>query len=84
VLVMIAGGGTGGHVYPGLAVANALKALSPEIDIEFVGSRGGMEAKLVPQNGYKIHLIPVGKIMQGGVFYIKPKWNDRYYNKCHK
>ncbi len=52
--VLISGGGTGGHVYPALAIADALKALDSTIDIRFVGAKGKMEMKKVPERGYPI------------------------------
>src|SRR5947208_11210446 len=52
--IIIAGGGTGGHIFPAIAIANALKKSDPETDILFVGARGKMEMEKVPQAGYKI------------------------------
>ncbi len=52
--VIIAGGGTGGHIFPAIAIANALKQLQPGIEILFVGAKGKMEMEKVPQAGYKI------------------------------
>jgi len=52
--VIISGGGTGGHIFPAIAIANALKLLSPEIEILFVGALGKMEMDRVPSAGYKI------------------------------
>lgn len=52
--VIIAGGGTGGHIFPAIAIANALKKIEPETDILFVGARGKMEMEKVPQAGYTI------------------------------
>lgn len=52
--VIIAGGGTGGHIFPAIAIANALKEQQPGIDILFVGAKGKMEMDKVPQAGYKI------------------------------
>ena len=54
---MISGGGTGGHVYPGIAVAEELKRLRPTDEIVFVGSRRGLEASVVPQAGFRIRYI---------------------------
>lgn len=52
--VIISGGGTGGHVYPAIAIANALKEFVPEVEILFVGAQGRMEMEKVPEAGYKI------------------------------
>ncbi len=51
---IISGGGTGGHIYPAIAIANELKALHPEAEILFVGAKGRMEMEKVPQAGYHI------------------------------
>lgn len=53
--VIISGGGTGGHLFPALAIADALKARHPEADIRFVGAHGRMEMERVPQAGYPIY-----------------------------
>ena len=52
--IIIAGGGTGGHIFPAIAIANALKQKQPNIEILFVGAKGKMEMEKVPQAGYKI------------------------------
>src|SRR3954471_24868453 len=52
--VIIAGGGTGGHIFPAIAIANALKKKDNAVDILFVGAKGKMEMEKVPQAGYKI------------------------------
>ncbi|MDA3613661.1 undecaprenyldiphospho-muramoylpentapeptide beta-N-acetylglucosaminyltransferase [Polluticaenibacter yanchengensis] len=52
--ILIAGGGTGGHIFPAVAVANALKKANPDVEILFVGAKGKMEMEKVPQAGYKI------------------------------
>ena len=52
--VIIAGGGTGGHIFPAIAIANALKKIDNSIEILFVGARGKMEMEKVPQAGYRI------------------------------
>src|SRR5690349_17680944 len=52
--IIIAGGGTGGHIFPAIAIANALKKQNPQTEILFVGAKGRMEMEKVPQAGYKI------------------------------
>jgi hypothetical protein len=52
--IIIAGGGTGGHIFPALAIANAMKAQDPTVEILFVGARGKMEMEKVPQAGFPI------------------------------
>lgn len=52
--IIIAGGGTGGHIFPAIAIANALKKINNEIEILFVGAKGKMEMEKVPQAGYEI------------------------------
>ena len=52
--IIIAGGGTGGHIFPAVAIANAIKKLAPQTEILFVGAKGKMEMEKVPQAGYKI------------------------------
>jgi UDP-N-acetylglucosamine--N-acetylmuramyl-(pentapeptide) pyrophosphoryl-undecaprenol N-acetylglucosamine transferase len=55
--VLFAGGGTGGHVFPLLAVAEAMRAIRPEVDVTFVGTSRGMEATLLPARGEKLVLL---------------------------
>ena len=52
--IIIAGGGTGGHIFPAIAIANALKKLDESVEILFVGAKGRMEMEKIPQAGYKI------------------------------
>ena len=52
--VIISGGGTGGHIFPALAIANAIRKLNPETEFLFVGAQGKMEMEKVPAAGYKI------------------------------
>ena len=51
---LISGGGTGGHIYPAIAIADALKVTYPDAEILFVGAQGRMEMELVPKAGYRI------------------------------
>ncbi len=57
--VIISGGGTGGHIFPAIAIANALKSIDPSINILFVGAEGKMEMEKVPAAGYPIEGLPV-------------------------
>src|SRR5262245_20566470 len=55
--VLIAGGGTGGHLYPGIAVARALMARVPDAKVTFVGTAAGIEARVIPREGFSLELI---------------------------
>ena len=57
--VIISGGGTGGHIFPGVSIANAVKALRPDAKILFVGALGRMEMQRVPAAGYEIKGLPI-------------------------
>ena len=56
--VIISGGGTGGHIFPAISIANAIKELAPSSEILFVGAKGRMEMERVPAAGYRIKGIP--------------------------
>jgi UDP-N-acetylglucosamine--N-acetylmuramyl-(pentapeptide) pyrophosphoryl-undecaprenol N-acetylglucosamine transferase len=55
---MICGGGTGGHLYPAIALAKALQAKDPSVEIQFVGTSRGIENKVIPGLGYKLEVLP--------------------------
>ncbi len=55
--VVIGAGGTGGHIYPGLALADALRRAVPAAEISFVGTTRGLETRLIPQAGYRLHTV---------------------------
>lgn len=57
--IIISGGGTGGHIFPAISIANAIKELRPDTEILFVGAEGRMEMQRVPAAGYKIIGLPV-------------------------
>jgi UDP-N-acetylglucosamine--N-acetylmuramyl-(pentapeptide) pyrophosphoryl-undecaprenol N-acetylglucosamine transferase len=57
--IIIAGGGTGGHIFPALAIANALRKKEPDMEILFVGAKGKMEMEKVPEGGYQIKGIDI-------------------------
>ena len=57
--IIISGGGTGGHIFPAVSIANAIKELRPDAEILFVGAEGRMEMQRVPDAGYKIIGLPI-------------------------
>jgi UDP-N-acetylglucosamine--N-acetylmuramyl-(pentapeptide) pyrophosphoryl-undecaprenol N-acetylglucosamine transferase len=57
--IIISGGGTGGHIFPAIAIANALKSIEPDIKILFVGAEGKIEMEKVPSAGYLIKSLPI-------------------------
>lgn len=57
--VIISGGGTGGHIFPALSIAHALKGIEPDMEILFVGAEGKMEMEKVPEAGFRIVGLPV-------------------------
>ena len=59
VRLIISGGGTGGHIFPAISIANAIKELCPDAEILFVGAEGRMEMQRVPDAGYRIIGLPV-------------------------
>ena len=63
--VLFAGGGTGGHLYPAVAMAEELRKLMPDAGISFAGTTSGIEATEVPRLGYRLHLIPVRGLKRG-------------------
>jgi UDP-N-acetylglucosamine--N-acetylmuramyl-(pentapeptide) pyrophosphoryl-undecaprenol N-acetylglucosamine transferase len=62
--VIISGGGTGGHIFPAISIANALRAIEPGIEILFVGAEGRMEMEKIPAAGYRIIGLPVTGIQR--------------------
>ena len=52
--IIVSGGGTGGHIFPAISIANAIRQLRPNAEILFVGAEGRMEMQRVPDAGYRI------------------------------
>ncbi len=79
--VIISGGGTGGHIFPAISIANAIKEIEPGADILFVGAEGRMEMEKVPAAGYKILGIPAQGLKRPlySLSNLKVAWN---YFKC--
>src|SRR5476651_662076 len=65
--IIISGGGTGGHIFPAIAIANALKKIDPDTEILFVGANGRMEMEKVPAAGYKIIGLDIQGIQRGSI-----------------
>lgn len=63
--MVIAGGGTGGHLFPALGIAKALRELVPSIRITFIGSMFGLEARILPGTGEDFHLLPIRGLQRG-------------------
>ena len=81
--VIVSGGGTGGHIFPAVSIANAIKALQPEAKILFVGALGRMEMQRVPAAGYEIKGLPIRGFFRPlwkpanigvAIDYLKSKW----------
>ena len=70
---IISGGGTGGHIYPAIAIADELKAQNPTAQIVFVGASGKMEMEKVPQAGYNIHGIWISGLQR------KQLWRNIFF-----
>lgn len=64
IRVVISGGGTGGHIFPALSIANKLRELNPETEILFVGAEGRMEMTKVPEAGYRIEALPIAGLQR--------------------
>ena len=81
--VIISGGGTGGHIFPAVSIANAVKALRPDAKILFIGALGRMEMQRVPAAGYEIKGLPIRGFFRPlwkpanigvAIDYLKSKW----------
>ena len=84
--VVISGGGTGGHIFPAVSIANAIKELRPDAQILFVGADGRMEMQRVPAAGYDIKGLPIRGLLRPlwkpanigvAIDYLRSKWMAR-------
>ncbi len=62
--IIISGGGTGGHIYPAITIANKIKEKHPSVEILFIGTEKGMESKIIPKAGYPIKFITVSYLQR--------------------
>jgi UDP-N-acetylglucosamine--N-acetylmuramyl-(pentapeptide) pyrophosphoryl-undecaprenol N-acetylglucosamine transferase len=73
--LLFAGGGTGGHVFPMIAVAEAVRTLAPDVRAVFVGTARGLEARAVPERGYELELMRILPLRGGGVAgFVRGAW----------
>lgn len=68
IKLIVAGGGTGGHIFPAIAIANAVRRLQPESEILFVGAKGKMEMEKVPKEGYQIIGLDIAGFNRSSLF----------------
>lgn len=66
--VIVSGGGTGGHIFPAISIANAIRDIRPDADILFVGALGRMEMQRVPAAGYRIEGLPIAGFNRKNLF----------------
>lgn len=65
---ILSGGGTGGHLYPALAIADRIRSHEPDCEIHFIGTKKGLETRVIPEYGYPLHLIAVRGMARNQVF----------------
>lgn len=66
--LVIAGGGTGGHLYPGVALAGEFRRLMTDVEVTFIGADRGLETKVIPALGYELVTLPVRGVVGSGFF----------------
>ena len=66
--VILSGGGTGGHIFPAIAIANELKNMIKDIDILFIGAKGKLEEIIVPENNYNLKTLPISGFNKRNIF----------------
>ncbi len=67
LVIVLAGGGTGGHIFPALALADAIRKREPDVHVRFVGTEKGLETRYVPTAGYALDLVPSAQVTGKGV-----------------
>ncbi|WP_126970361.1 undecaprenyldiphospho-muramoylpentapeptide beta-N-acetylglucosaminyltransferase [Gynurincola endophyticus] len=66
--IIVTGGGTGGHIFPAIAIANAIREINADVEILFVGAKGKMEMEKVPQAGYKIEGVDIAGFNRSAIW----------------
>jgi UDP-N-acetylglucosamine--N-acetylmuramyl-(pentapeptide) pyrophosphoryl-undecaprenol N-acetylglucosamine transferase len=66
--LLIAGGGTGGHIYPAVAIVQAIKKIKPDLQVDFVGTPKGLETKIIPREKFPLHLLNIGALNSVSLF----------------
>ena len=66
--LVIAGGGTGGHLFPGVALAGEFRRQMSDVEVVFIGAERGLETKLIPALGYELITLPVRGVVGSGFF----------------
>src|SRR5437870_1181885 len=66
--VLIAAGGTGGHIFPGIAIAREFRRRDPGTELLFVGTPRGLESKIVPREGFDLEMIRIGALKGVSIF----------------
>ena len=80
--IIISGGGTGGHIFPAVSIANAIKELRPDTELLFVGAEGRMEMHRVPAAGYPIKGLPVAGFDRKNLFKNIPVLIKLFRSQC--
>lgn len=81
--VIMTGGGTGGHIFPALAIADEIRRNEPDAKIKFIGAKGRMEEKVIPENNYEIDLIEVIGLNRKNIFN-NVSFIVKYFNSLKK
>ena len=82
--IIISGGGTGGHIFPAISIANALKKIDSSIEILFVGAKNRMEMEKIPAAGYKIVGLPIIGLQRKPNNFISCCWDFLHFHSIFR